>query len=163
MNKTYISNGAQWLITFQGNPSEVASEVNRFCNHGLFRGEAIPATYREGKDSKVIVAATHARLGNTLRSIAEAELRLTAADVATLSGRQTVRSLVTERAAELHSEFMRNESEKRADPKDAKEVRDYTLRDDEIAPWMRKAGKRILGAFHVNEQTSKKSAKPKAE
>ena len=145
---SYQPFGAQFVLTLTGDtPANLAQTVNTFCNHGMFF--APPDEYDEAKHTKVILAATQARVHGALQSIAEA--RLIAAQGKLPRAQRLTGDAFTLQADKdalaLWEQFVREDLQTLADENRGRldDLRDYESQD--VTPEIRERGRRLLREF----------------
>lgn len=165
----YENYGAQMILTLTGETDAVAQTVNNYANFGMFTDAAIPTEYDPAKHSRVTIAATRARVLPALEAIAMFQLanapEFKAHRVANKGAKHGL--LGTAKTAALAAfacfeqvklSVVADETEKKGD------LRDYTLRDDEITPYMRKQGRQILAnVFGARRESAKGAGRSSAE
>jgi hypothetical protein len=155
--------GAQTILTLRGEPQELERTVNLYSSFGMFTSEAIPSEYDPAKHSKVVIAATTKNVLPSLQALVEFRMANSpefADERKALKGKSgtVFQSLAKERAEAIYAEFERASLKTVEGEKDLRDQRDYTLRDDEITPYMRKQGRQILAAISGAKRDAAKGA-----
>jgi hypothetical protein len=154
MLKHSIQNwGAQYLLTIQGNPAEVAVAVNHYCNHGMFLPAAIPAAYDETKHSRVTVNVSKGNLRPGLISLATVQLIAAQGKIPRekrLKGEAFHNQAMLD-AESIFAGFVRENLDVITDEKETADLRDYKIDEDELdgisACELRRRGRAILRGF----------------
>lgn len=141
--------GAQYILTIEGQPAELSTTLNHYCNYGMFRGDAIPANYDETKHSRVVLNVTKERVMPALVAIEQAALARSPECKALKGKPGTVfQSIAHARAEGLFSTFVRENLAVIADDQENADLRDYTIDEDELdgisARELKRRGRAIL-------------------